>query len=475
MTKSSSFHLLYIKSVLLLASLAGISACGSVASTPAAQEVEVTGRGKTEEEARSNARQSALDKVVGALIDAETRITKDRLVEEVVSASAGYIDVFDTLETGKARDGSFYVRARVVVRANQLKQRLVEQQIVASAVDGESVVAKELSRARNAEAAARYIAKNFASFPLETMRVDLVGALEVLDKQNSRWVAGIKVRVTIDDAGWSRSVNVLHDALGVIASRSWTTRLEWQSGTVGNFAYVEPVSGAPWIDVGRALPDDVFRDQSFGSILRPLAGPLAGTAPKPLRWDGARIDGLPRDHCVVMIPEGLGWRSTIKAYVVPQLILREFARAAARDVRLEVTLEDSAGKAIRSYSVDMNVGPTAVQGTSTTCFDESAWPPHPSDARWIDIGSGAARRAPLEQSQVHFGLPIANAQSSGCVAYLPQGMPLGQGVFTHAFIIRMAVEAAPGDLEKTTAVSLKFRMDDGASSHLPDRRRSRDL
>jgi len=102
-------------------------------------EVVVTGAGATLDEAQQNAYSRAIEQTMGVLIDAETRVANDQLLqEEILKYSRGW--VHGRLEpVGKPweEDGLHYVRMRARVAADRIARHLEASKIKFEAVPKE--------------------------------------------------------------------------------------------------------------------------------------------------------------------------------------------------------------------------------------------------------------------------------------------------------------------------------------------------
>lgn len=87
-----------MKIITIILSLTILFTITSFAQEEKNVSLTVTGQGKTQEEARQKALQSAIDLTFGTFISSKTEILNEELVnEEVVSVSNGNIRNFETL------------------------------------------------------------------------------------------------------------------------------------------------------------------------------------------------------------------------------------------------------------------------------------------------------------------------------------------------------------------------------------------
>lgn len=397
------------------------------------RESVVIGRAGNPEDARKNARQTALDQAVGALVDAETRIGKGAVLEEVISASAGFIEKFEVLEEGATRDGGHYVRARVEVRANLLKQRLVEAKVISAKVDGESIVAQALSKSASAEEAGKYLEKNLRDYPLRAMAVKLVSGPEVLDDTTDVWSAGIKVEVSLDKTGWESAVRTMRDALSVVATEKFT----WRCRGGESPRLYGPRD--PRVDVGRAAWVSLNENYSFNDLASEVQRLIKSERISPTQ-------------AVVSVPTEADWTADFEAFVVPRSIVAEFARLISNGVRLEVGLVDADGQRLKSWQVPMDVGP--LPGRMATWMENagrSRWEYHEAGPEWIDAAQ------PELYKLTHIAMTdVCLPRMSPCLV-MPPNLHVGSYAYGPAVTLRIAFDVPKDIIGNTKSVTLKLQ------------------
>ena len=112
--------------------------------------VTVEGIGTTFEDARRDAFRNAINQVVGTLVDAETRVVQEQVIEEIMIASNAYIESHKIIERKQESDGLWQVTMEAIVQYRALQQRL-EVAPTISQVDGAGLVGRIDARVTSAE------------------------------------------------------------------------------------------------------------------------------------------------------------------------------------------------------------------------------------------------------------------------------------------------------------------------------------
>ena len=132
-------------------------ACSAILLSVAAmadetQLVTATGYGMSVEEAKRAAVRSAVEAVVGTLIDAETLIENDELIQDkILSYSAGMVEEVKFIGVPmKNSAGLVQVHVQVQVKKTQLVERLKAVTRASAAVDGENLYQQVLAEQQKA-------------------------------------------------------------------------------------------------------------------------------------------------------------------------------------------------------------------------------------------------------------------------------------------------------------------------------------
>jgi hypothetical protein len=117
------------------------------------QLVTATGYGMSVEEAKRAAVRSAVEAVVGTMVDAETLVKNDELVEDkILSYSAGMVENVEFIgEPKQDSAGLVKVHVQVTVRKTELAERLKAVTRASAEVDGESLYRQVLAERQKAQ------------------------------------------------------------------------------------------------------------------------------------------------------------------------------------------------------------------------------------------------------------------------------------------------------------------------------------
>lgn len=180
--------------------------------------VIVEGAGQTFDKAREDAWRNAVVQVVGAMIDSETLVKNERLVnDEVLSYSSGYVQRSSVLSQ-EVRDGLSRVRIEAWVKKTELRQKLTAIQVLGISVDGASLAAQIRTRDRQAKDALASVDNALEPFyRAKYIRIVSVtqGALEL--RGDSAEISYV-VELAIDDQVFQQSKQRLLSVLKGVAT-----------------------------------------------------------------------------------------------------------------------------------------------------------------------------------------------------------------------------------------------------------------
>ena len=162
------------------------------------QTVIAEGVGTSADDAIKDAFRNAVRQVVGAIVDAETLLKNDELIDDkVLTYSGGFVKKFTEVEGSKKASGGLH---RIKIKADVERQSVIEKlkaaKISVKEVDGKSMFAEVVSQLEAEKDAAALIKKQFEGFPLSYMTASVVGEPKILDKNDT--VAKIQVIVRVE-------------------------------------------------------------------------------------------------------------------------------------------------------------------------------------------------------------------------------------------------------------------------------------
>ena len=215
------------------------------------QTVNATGYGTTVDEAKMVAVRSAVEAVVGTMIDAETLVENDALVEnKILSYSAGLVeDVKIVGEPKRTGDGLFQVRVQAKVKKTALVERIrAETQTSEGVVDGESLYQQMVLSRQNLEDSKKIMEKAF-----DPDRLGFLFRAEM--EENGLLIAPIsgrtevRIKAWVDMGAYEAWAASLEEKLAPMASKSFEGtacgRLQRKEGKQKDYFYLEfaPPSG----------------------------------------------------------------------------------------------------------------------------------------------------------------------------------------------------------------------------------------
>lgn len=170
------------------------------------KEVVAIGLGVSEDAARREAYRNAVQSVIGAMVVAETIVENDALVrDKVLSHSDGYVS--KATQVGPARpagDGLIEVTMRVTVKSGRLQEKLKDEHITVSALDGAVLFEKALRQMEERERAVQRLEGMLRALPASLMyaEADVAKAGRKISGQGLRLT--LPVQVFIDLGAYER-------------------------------------------------------------------------------------------------------------------------------------------------------------------------------------------------------------------------------------------------------------------------------
>ena len=103
------------------------------------QTVEATGFADSEKQAELAALDRAVRMVIGELVDSETRVESEALIEKILISSRGQVESHEVLSSEKDEDGVWTVKIRATIKKSDLNARLKTKGIATKKFDGTTV------------------------------------------------------------------------------------------------------------------------------------------------------------------------------------------------------------------------------------------------------------------------------------------------------------------------------------------------
>lgn len=164
--------------------------------------VVAEGVGKDEKEARRAAFRDAVSKVVGTLIDSETRIKNDQIISErVLEFSGGFIKTYESLKTETVEGGLIHIRIKAVVEKLPIVGRLADAKVITRALIGSDLLAEKLTKEEARRNATELTAKLLEDLP-NLMQAEIVGKPRLGDNDTIR----VDVRISVHQQKYGQFV-----------------------------------------------------------------------------------------------------------------------------------------------------------------------------------------------------------------------------------------------------------------------------
>jgi hypothetical protein len=310
--------------------------------------VTVIGRGigLDLESAQKDALKSAVEKAVGLLLDAETILENDEIVERILTYSGAYIEKYETLETKQEDSGLWRVKVKAEVKKTQLEEKLVEEKLIKKKVDGKSLFAKARSKLNEKNSSALVFRKAFEGFPLGVVKASVVGEPEIVSEGENSVKFGVTVRMELDVEAWESWVARLDGLLGPIARQKGT----WRPANRDVDDFIKKAT----------TPDRViFRQSKFWSPQLPKKGSKESFEKVGLPWRD--------DTFLFLIAKRPGAGQEWLWYSLARdPLLFEVARVWPTHTALTVSVVDAGGKPIvgETFSSSMHRGLVKWRGES---------------------------------------------------------------------------------------------------------------
>jgi hypothetical protein len=212
--------------------------------------VIVEGIGISSDEALRDAFRQAVRQVVGMLVDAQTQVANDKLIEDrILTYSNGYVKTYRMV--GVTQSGGLYrckISAMVIRKAVQEKLQI--ERIVEGKVDGNSLFAEALTKKQTQTDAKAIISSSFDDFPINLLKAEQVGEPTIDVLPDGKTAATAIVKVAIDRSAYESFSKRLIEILDKVALDKGQFVLKTKpSGKVGSAVLYS-------VDIERNRSDD---------------------------------------------------------------------------------------------------------------------------------------------------------------------------------------------------------------------------
>lgn len=208
------YHIIWLSSVALFSML-------SLTTMAETVEVVASGTGITPDNATRGALRSAVEQVVGQLVDATTLVANEDIVsDKILTYSGGYVEGYEPIkQPTQGADGLYTTKIKALVKKTELVEKLRAENVTKSEVSGTALFAQMTTKQRQAEDAGAILSEEFKDFPTKLLTALVAkkpdGAPDLtIDESTSEVGANIVLRVdTAAYDSWVKRVLPKMDAI----------------------------------------------------------------------------------------------------------------------------------------------------------------------------------------------------------------------------------------------------------------------
>ena len=161
------------------------------------QDVIVEGTGDSSANAIKDAFRNAVRQVVGALVDAETLVKNDELVEDkILTYSNGFIKTYTEIPGSQKTQGGIHrVKIKATVETGGVIAKLKASNITVKDVDGKGLFAEVMTKLDSEKDGLVLIEKHLKNFPQNCMSAVVVGGPEIVSKTDEKVIAKFTLKI----------------------------------------------------------------------------------------------------------------------------------------------------------------------------------------------------------------------------------------------------------------------------------------
>ena len=201
------------------------------------QEVIAEGAGAAPGDALKDAFRNAVRQVVGSVVDAETLVKNDELVDDkVLTYSDGFIKTFDKVAGSEKQVGGIHrVKIKAKVERRSVEAKLKAANVTMKAVDGKGLFAEAVTQLEAEQDASALLRKAFTNFPQNCLTATVIGKPEVVEKTADKAMLRIQVQVEPDLKAYKKFSEGLVTLLDKFAQVKGESHLAFQYGRTNDF------------------------------------------------------------------------------------------------------------------------------------------------------------------------------------------------------------------------------------------------
>lgn len=193
-------------------------------------EVVSSGVGMTPDAATKGALRSAVEMVVGQLVDAETLVANEEIVtDKILTYCGGYVEGFEPIkEPVQGSDSLFSTKIKARVKKTELVEKLRAENVTKAEVSGTSLFAQMTTKQQQAEDAGAILADDFKEIPVKFLTVSVATKPDgtpdlILDERTHE--IGVNIVLQVDTAAYENWMKGLLPKLNVIADAKYEALL----------------------------------------------------------------------------------------------------------------------------------------------------------------------------------------------------------------------------------------------------------
>jgi len=183
------------------------------------KEVIAEGVGNSPDNAIKDAFRNAVRQVVGVLVDSETLVKNDKLVDDkILTLSNGFINDYSEIPgSQKVQGGIYRVKIKAFVVTGSVIDKLKAVNISVNNVNGKGLFAESVSKLESENDALSLIYKYMKNFPISCMKATVVGAPKIVENKADKVKARILIKIETDSNAYKLFAEGLTTVLEKIA------------------------------------------------------------------------------------------------------------------------------------------------------------------------------------------------------------------------------------------------------------------
>jgi hypothetical protein len=244
------------------------------------------GSGTTPDEALKDALREAVHQVVGTLVDAETLVKNDHVIEKLLVYSGGFVTKYERLSE-KQQNGLVRVKIQASVQRQALAAKLRAENITVKSLDGEGMFSELVTKADAADNALAMQEKILDGYPASVVRATVLDRPRQDAHGEGKTAMSYDVKLDVDlekyEAVATKLVALLEKSAAKQGELSVATHPESDTRAEYLRKQMEKKLSGEWLDDERPLAFRRSRSKEvpfqFGEVfsLRPMRAMVAGS------------------------------------------------------------------------------------------------------------------------------------------------------------------------------------------------------